>query len=492
MFAVTSPKKEQIHWLLFYGTDYHSHLTTGYGGMAIRGDTLITRIHSLENSQFKTEAAKDLHLFNGTGNCAIGAIGNQPQPLNIVPVDSNLGIFSICINGYVANAEALAIELNEEGTGFNYDIIDNEKVINQAKLVGRLISTKSNFVEGINYAFDKVYGSVSVLILNCHGIYAARSKHGHTALTLGRKEEAWVIASETNSFPNLSIQQIRQLEPGEIILMTEMGVETKFTGRAQCQFCPFYLVYTGSPASEYYGQSAENYREEMGALLARKDITAGFVPDYVCGVADSGTTYAHGYANGSIDIGFPVKHIRPIIKYTPGYSRSYTPQKQLDRDLVARNKQLPPKDKWQKLQGKDIVFTEDSIVRGTQLMQLLARLQKIVCTTWGFEPARIHIRVGSPILGWPCPYLGTTKSPNEMAARKAVARLRQIPVEAVTDEILCLYLEHDSDSYNELVRAIAFDLGAASIVYPTLEEMVSITGLPKKDLCTYCWTGRGV
>jgi amidophosphoribosyltransferase len=492
MFAVTSPTREQIHFMAFYGIDYHSHLATGYGGMAMVGDEIVTMIHSLKNSQFKTEFAKDLHLFDGAGNFIIGAIGSQAQPISINPINKKLGIFSICVNGYVDNADNLAVELLHQGIGFDYDELNGMKFVNQAKLVGRLISTQPNLIDGINYAFGKIKGSISLLLMNCHGIYAARAKHGHTLLTLGCKGDTWVVASETNSFSNLSVRPIRMLKPGEIVLISEKGPETIYEGCNQCQFCPFFWVYTGSPASEYYDMSAESYREDMGALLARKDFENGFVPASVEGVADSGTTYALGYASGSIDNGAPVKHVRSIIKYTPGWSRSYTPEKQLDRDLVALHKQIQIGDKWREGYDKDRVLTEDSIVRGTQLRQLLSRLDKNARTTWGLGPAKIHVRVGCPVLGWHCPYMGTTRSRDELASRKAIARLHKINVSCVTDEILAPYLEYGTDNYNLLVSAIAEDLGAKSVLFPTLAEMVSLTGLPESDLCTYCWTGRGV
>lgn len=492
MFAVTSPTRDHVHWLAFYGIDYHSHLATGYGGMAMIGDEIITRIHLLQNSQFKTELGKDLHLFDGAGNFAIGTISNQAQPISINPINRKLGIFVICISGFVSNAEALAVELLSKDIGFDYDEIDGEKIVNQAKLVGRLISMKPSFVEGINYAFEKVRGSISILIMNSDGIYAARAKYGQTSLTIGRKSATWVIASETNAFPNLSIEPVRMLGPGEIILMDEDGIKTIREGGSSCQFCPFFWVYTGSPASEYYGLSAESYREDMGELLVHKDFEAGFVPYVVSGVADSGTSYAHGYSNGSFDTGAPVRHKRGLIKYTPGWPRSFILPKQIDRDRVALHKQIATRDKWIQFQGRDIVLTEDSIVRGTQLLQLLDRLDKIVRFTWGLEPARIHIRVGCPVLGWHCPYLGTTKSREEMASRKAIAKMKRIKIQSVTDEMLLPYLEYDSPKYQELVEAIARDIGAKSILYPTLDEMIRLTGLPRKDLCTYCWTGEGV
>jgi len=492
MFAVASPDRENLHWLLFYGTDYHSHLATGYGGLAIIGDEVITRIHHLSNSQFKTEFSKELHLFDGAGNYAMGVISSQPQPICINPINRKLGIFTICFHGYISNADSLAVELINKRIGFDYDEVSGEKVINQAKLIGRLISTQSNFIDGINYAFSKIQGSVSILIMNGHGIWAARSKYGQTLLTIGRKDKTWIIASETNSFPNLSITSVRLLAPGEIVLMDENGVETKYAGSTVSQFCPFFWVYTGSPASEYYGLSAESYRESMGELHAHKDYAAGFMPYGVCGVADSGTTYASGYANTSIEIGRPTRLLRPIIKYTPGWGRSYTPEKQLDRDRVALHKQIPIRDVWARLQGQDIVFTEDSIVRGTQLENLVHRLYRITHHLWGLQPARIHARIGCPVLGWHCPYLGTTKGPEEMASRKAIARLKKISIKSVSDEMLRPYLEYGSPLYQELIQKIGEDLGVTSLAYPTLDEMINVTGLPRRDLCTYCWTGDSV
>lgn len=490
MIGIASEKRTNLFWDLFYGIDYHSHLGNNFGGVALFGNELITKIHNIKDSRFKTEFGKDYNLFDGDGNYAIGSISNQAQPVLINPINTNLGIFSIAIQGNVDNAVNLVVELIQHGLGFDYDVIDDQKVINHAKLVGRMISQKKTFVEGIKYVFEKVKGSVSILIMSPCGIYAARAKHGHTALTIGCKEETWVIASETNGFANLSIRIDRMLGPGEIVLMTSEGVKTLSKACSKCQFCPFYWGYIGDPGSEYYGLSAETFREKMGKLIAEKDFKSGFVPDAVVGVPDSGTPYGFGYANGSIDNGAPVKNTRIFTKYLSYVKNLTLPQE--DRNKTAKHKLIGIRDICEKVQGKNVVLIDDSQVHGMQLSSSLDLLEKTLRHNWKLKSPNFHIRFGTPVFGWHCPYLGTIKSCDELASRNLIAKLLKIKVQDVTDDIFRPYMEYGSDKYKILIGLIKDDLGAESVVFPTVKEMVSLTGLPKKDLCTFCWTGKGV
>lgn len=490
MIGIASRKRDDLFWLLYHGINYHSHLGSNYGGVALFGNELITRIHSIKNSSFATEFGRNYELFNGEGKYAIGAISDQAQPVLINPINIDLGIFSIAIHGNVDNADNLVVGLLGRGLGFDYDVINGKQVINHAKLIGRLISEKESLLEGIKDIFEKVEGSVSILIMSPRGIYAARTKHGHTTLTIGYKEGTWIVASETNGFANLGIRIERMLGPGEIVLMTGEGIEILSKACLKCQFCPFFMVYRGDPGAEYYGQSPEKFREKMGELMARKDFDSGFLPDFYASMADSGTPYGIGYGNGTIDNGAPVKNSRIFIKNF-SHARNMSLSQQ-DRNKNKRHKWTPIRDICEMVQDKDVVLNDDSWVRGEELKLLFDSFTRTVLHNWGLKLPNFHVRFGSPVIGWRCPYLGTIKSCDELASRKTVAKLLQINVEDVTDDIFQPYMVHGSEKYNILIEAIRQDLGVASVVFPTLEEMISLTGLPESDLCTYCWTGKGV
>ena len=312
--------------------------------------------------------------------------------------------------------------------------------------------------------FDRIVGSVSILLLTKEGIYAARDRLGHTPLVIGKKEDAFAVASETCSFFNLGYSVIKYLGPGEIVLLTNDGLKQQKDAQGKNQICSFLWIYTGYPASSYEGISVETVRERTGVCLAKKD---DIELDFASGVPDSGTAHGIGYAMGA---GVPFR--RPLVKYTSGYGRSYTPPSQEIRDMVATMKLIPKKEV---IKGNKMVLCEDSIVRGTQLKNFT--VQKL----WNNEAEEVHIRVACPPLMYPCKYMLSTRTTQELAARRAILDLEGKDIEEVDE-----YLNHSSEKFIQMVEWIRKDLGVTSLKYQTLDDMVRAIGLPKESLCLYC------
>ena len=448
--------------LLLYGTDYHSHLGTQYGGLAILGDDFSRQIHNISQSQFKSRFYEDSRKMKGTmGIGVISAFDEQPIYLN-----SQLGPFCIVTTGLVENADALTAKLLARGISFSEV---SKTQVNATELVAKLISHGKTVVDGIEQMFAVIEGSCSVLLLHRDGIYAARDRFGYTSLTIGRKGDSWAVASETCAFPNLEFKTVKDLAPGEIVLINESGVVDQTPGGVSEQICTFLWIYTGFPASSYEGINVEMVREKCGSLLAKRD--DDIEVDVVSGVPDSGIAHAIGYAAES---GKPYR--RPLVKYTPGYGRSYTPPQQDIRDLIAMMKLIPIKEI---IQGNKIVVCEDSIVRGTQLKNFT--IKKL----WDAGAEEIHVRPACPPLMFPCRFCLSTRSINELAARKAIRALEGKDVEDVSE-----YLDPGNEKYKKMVEWIARDIEVTTLRYQTIEDMVEAIGLPREKLCLYCWTGE--
>jgi len=447
---------------LFYGTDYHSHLGTEYGGLAVLGEDFSRQIHNVSQSQFKSKFCDDLARIKGNrGIGVISAFEEQPIYLN-----SRFGPFCIVTNGIIENAEALVAELLKKGVSFSEVC---KKGVNPTELVAKLINQGGNLIEGIERMFEAIEGSCSLLLLNRAGIYAARDRFGYTPLIVGRRDDAWAVTSETCAFPNNDFEVIKSLEPGEIILLNEDGIVQRRPGDGTNQICSFLWIYTGFPASDYEGINTEIVRERCGRALARRDKDINV--DVVSGVPDSGVAHGLGYA---MESGKPFR--RPLVKYTPGYGRSYTPPSQETRDLIAKMKLIPIKDV---IAGNSIVVCEDSIVRGTQLKNFA--IKKL----WDCGAKEVHIRPACPPLMFPCKFNLSTRSIHELAARRAIRALEGHDIEDVS-----AYVNHDSDKYRTMVQWIAKDLGVTTLRYQTVDDMVEAIGRPKEDLCLYCWTGQ--
>jgi amidophosphoribosyltransferase len=454
--------KDDCREYLFYGTDYQSHLGTEFGGLAVAGETIVRRIHTISQAQFKSRFYDEYKHM--PGKMGIGVISaSEPQPMMLL---SRFGEFAVCMDGNIVNRDALVAELHAQGQSFGESIRGK---VNSVELVAKLISLGTSVVDGIQKLFEKVEGAVSVLVLTHDSLYAARDRHGHSPLVIGANRGVYAVATESTAFPNLELEVRKFLLPGEIVQLTESGITQHAPGSESDQICSFLWIYTGFPASEYEGISVERVRERSGMTLAKDDDAEA---DFVSGVPDSGIAHAVGYAMGR---GIPYR--RPLVKYTPGYGRSYTPPSQEIRDLVAKMKLVPIREV---IHGSRIVVCDDSIVRGTQFRNYTVK------KLWESGARAVHVRVACPPLMFPCRYNVSTRSMDELAARRAIKAIEGHTIEDVRD-----YLDTASDKYRQMVEWIAKDLTVTSLKYQTLDAMVACIGLPREKLCTYCWTGCG-
>jgi len=448
---------------LFYGTDYHSHLGTEYGGIAVLDKEFTRQIHNLNQSQFKSKFYDDYkHIKGNKGIGVISDFDEQPIYLN-----SRHGPFCIVTSGYVENAEELAKDLLNKGISFSEV---SGRAVNTPELIAKIINQGINIIDGIEMVFEAIEGSCSLLLLSKDGIYAARDRLGYTPLIVGKRPDAWAVTAETSAFPNNGFEIVKHIEPGEIVLLNENGmVQSRPGDDSQNQICAFLWIYTGFPASNYEGINVEIVRERCGRFLAKHDKDIEI--DLVSGVPDSGLAHGLGYA---MESGKPFR--RPLVKYTPGYGRSYTPPSQEKRDLIAKMKLIPIKEV---IEGNSIVICEDSIVRGTQLKNFTIKKLR------DCGAKKIHIRPACPPLMFPCRFNLSTRSINELAARKAILSLEKKDTENVSE-----YIDHNSKKYQQMVEWIAKDIDVTTLRYQTVDDMVKAIGLPKEKLCLYCWTGE--
>jgi amidophosphoribosyltransferase len=447
---------------LYYGTDYHSHLGTKRGGMAVRNSHGIHRaIHNIENNYFRTKFESELAHFQGT--MGIGVISDtDPQPLII---GSHLGTFGIVTVGRINNMEALMRQAFSRRSYFS-DTTDGST--NPTEVVAMLICQEDSFEAGIRRAQDTIQGSCSMLLLTDQGIYAVRDRLGRTPLVIGRRAGSLSVSSETSAFPNLGFEVDYFLGPGEAVFLTPDGWEQRLTPGDRMQICSFLWVYYGYPASEYEGINVEFVRYNCGAALARND---DIEPDLVAGIPDSGIGHALGYANEK-----KVPYHRPFVKYTPTWPRSFMPQNQQMRDLVARMKLIPVRNL---IKGRRLLFCDDSIVRGTQLKDHV----QILYTYGALE---VHMRPACPTLIHPCEFLNfsTSRSTLDLAGRKVIHEL-----EGCEDRYLDQYAIAGSQKNREMVDEIGRQLHLTTLKYQRLEDLVQAIGLPKARLCTHCWDG---
>lgn len=452
---------------LFYGTDYHSHLGTKRGGMAVKDeDGTITRvIHDITNSQFRSKFDDDICRFEG--NTGIGVISDyEDQPLLI---GSHLGTYSIVTVGKINNLKELVAEAFNDGSAHFTEMSGGE--INPTELVATLINQCDSFTEGIAHAQKKIDGSCSILIMCDEGIYAARDRFGRTPIILGEKDGAFAVAMESSAFPNLDYTVKTYLGPGEIILLnSDHAVQKKAPGDCM-QICSFLWVYYGYPSSNYEGINTEAVRNRNGEFIAEDDDVE---IDSVGGIPDSGVGHAIGYSNAS-----KCPYARSFVKYTPTWPRSFMPQDQKIRDLVARMKLIPVKEL---IEGKRLLFCDDSIVRGTQLKDTVSRLFDCGAKT-------LHMRSSCPPLVFGCKFLNFSRSRSELdlAARRAIKQLEGTDDPAKVD--YSQYTDCSTEKYQRMVEIIRKELNLTSLKYQKLEKLVEAIGLPKEKLCTYCWDG---
>ena len=463
-FGVAS--KEDCVLELFYGVDYHSHLGTRRGGMAVHGEDGFDRaIHNIENTPFRTKFDKD--VGNMKGNIGIGCISDyEPQPLI---VRSHHGTYAITTVSKINNTDELVKNLFGDGCSHFLEMSGGD--INATELVAALINQKDNLIEGIRYALHTIDGSLSLMLMNENGIYCARDEKGRTPVVIGKKEDAFCASFESFAYKNLGYQDYKELGPGEIVVLTHKNCVTLMQPGKDMKICTFLWVYYGYPASSYEGISVEQMRYNCGAKMAERD---NVKPDIVAGVPDSGIAHAVGYANQS---GIPFS--RPFIKYTPTWPRSFMPTIQSQRNLIAKMKLLAVEEL---IRDKSLLLIDDSIVRGTQLRET---------TEYLFQSGakEVHIRPACPPLLYGCKYLNFSRSSSEMdlITRRVIERLEN---GNVTEEVLQEYTDPDSEKYEKMVDEICKELHFTSLRFNRLDDMLDAVGIEKCKLCTYCWDGK--
>ena len=449
---------------LYFGTDYHSHLGTSRGGMAVwTGNGFSRSIHNIENVQFRSKFEVDLSSMKG--NMGIGCISDdEPQPLT---VRSRLGHYAITTVGRINNLKALVdITLNNN---FMHYLEMSKGEINPTEAVSALIDHEESFKAGILKAQEMIEGSCTMLILTKEGIYAARDRFGRTPLMIGEKEGTYSVSFESCAFANLGYQMKYELGPGEIVLIRPDGIESISPPRKDMKICAFLWVYFGYPSSCYEGMNVEIMRNRNGALMARNDDAK---VDMVAGVPDSGVAHALGYSNES-----RIPYGRPFIKYNPTWSSSFMPQTQEMRAMVARMKLMPIIDL---IHDKRLLFCDDSIVRGTQMSDTVELV-------YNCKAKEVHIRSACPPIVFGCKYLNFSRSRTEMdlITRQTIKKL-----EGNASVALDEYSDPKTDRYQCMVDCISKRLNFTSLKYQSLSDMLDAIGLPHENMCTYCWNGK--
>ena len=457
---------------VFFGTDYHSHLGTRRAGLAAynEDDGLQSAIHNIQNSPFRT---KFENIFDEmSGNSAIGCISDSdPQPLLI---RSKLGIFAICIVGAVNNSDELLREYFDHTHG-QFNAMTGGKV-NSTELVAALIGLKDSFAEGIRFAQSVIEGSASIIILKNGGsIIAARDRLGRTPVIIGKSEDGYCVTFESFAYKKLGYEDECELGPGEIVEFSADRLERLAEPGKDMRICAFLWSYYGYSTSNYEGVNVETMRYRNGEIMSETDRERGLAQDidYVCGVPDSGTPHAIGYANRS---GIPFA--RPFIKYTPTWPRSFMPANQKDRDRVAKMKQIPVHEL---IKDKNLLFVDDSIVRGTQLKETVDFL-------YDNGAKNIHMRSACPPIMYGCKYLNFSSSRSEMEliARRVIDELEGEEGLKYIDE----YSDGATERGKKLRKIISERFNFASLEFQSLEGIVRAIGIDKCKLCTYCWSGK--
>ena len=462
-FCVAS--KNDCVFDLFFGVDYHSHLGTRRGGMAVYGkDGFDRSIHNIENAPFRTKFDKDVNEMKG--NLGIGCISDyEPQPLI---VRSHHGTFAITTVGRINNVEEIVKKIFSNGNTHFLEMSGGD--INATELVAAIINQKDNLIEGIKFAQEIIDGSMTMLVMTPKGIFAARDRLGRTPVVIGKKDDGYCATFESFAYLNLGYTDYKELGPGEVVIMTPEEVRTVCTAGKDMKICTFLWIYYGYPSSSYEGVSVEQMRYNCGAMLAKRD---NVKPDIVAGVPDSGIAHAVGYANES---GIPFS--RPFIKYTPTWPRSFMPTIQSKRNLIAKMKLIPVHDL---IKDKKLLLIDDSIVRGTQLRETTEFL-------YDSGAKEVHIRPACPPLVFGCKFINFSRSTSEMdlITRRVIQDLEGNNAENVLDE----YTNPESERYDKMIEEIRKQLNFTSLRYHRLDDMIASVGIDRSKLCTYCWDGR--
>ena len=456
---------------VFFGTDYHSHLGTRRAGMVMYDskDGFQRQIHNIENSPFRSKFENDLADFHGQSG--IGCISDtDPQPLL---VRSHLGLYAITTVGIISNADKL-IETYFSQRGHQFMAMSSGAV-NATELVAGLINQKDSLVEGIRHAQDVIEGSATILILTGDGIIAARDKLGRLPVLVGRNEDGCCVSFESFAYHKLGYNDEHELGPQEIVRITADGWETLSPPGEEMRICAFLWTYYGYPNSNYEGKNVELMRYRNGELIAKAEAERGTMPDvdYVAGVPDSGLPHAIGYANYSHK-----PFARPFVKYTPTWPRSFMPANQQVRNQVAKMKQIPVPEL---IQGKKLLFVDDSIVRGTQLQETIDFLYES-------GAKEVHMRSACPPIMYGCKFLNFSRSNSDMEliARRTVQELEGDEGQKHLDE----YADANTERGQCLLHSICDKLGFSSLGYQSLDNLLEAIGIDRSKVCTYCWNGK--
>ena len=456
---------------IFFGTDYHSHLGTRRGGMAIYSpeDGFQRAIHNIENSPFRTKFEHDLRDFRGTSG--IGCISDSdPQPLL---VRSHLGLFAITTVGLISNADELVEQYFSDGK--HQFMAMSSGQVNATELTAALINQCSDLASGIRHAQSLIRGSITILILTPDSLIAARDSLGRLPVILGRSEEGFCVSFESFAFHKLGYQDYRELGPGEIVRLTAEGDEVLAPPGSDMRICAFLWTYYGYPNSRYEGVNVEVMRNHNGEIMARGDRERGVMPelDYVAGVPDSGIPHAIGYANES-----GVPYARPFVKYTPTWPRSFMPADQSIRNQVAKMKQIPVPEL---IEGKRLLFVDDSVVRGTQLRETVEFLYES-------GAKEVHIRSACPPIMYGCKYLNFSRSNSDMEL------ISRRTIQALEGDEGQNHLEEYADASTRrgqcMLRKICEELHISSLGYQSLDGLLESIGIDRSKVCTYCWDGK--
>ena len=456
---------------IFFGVDYHSHLGTRRGGMIVydKDRGFQRQIHNIENTPFRTKFEKDLPDFSGCSG--IGCISDtDPQPLL---VRSHLGLYALTTVGIINNAEELVSRYFSDH-GHQFMAMSSGKV-NSTELAAALINQKDDLVSGILHAQELIDGSLTVLVLTRDGIIAARDRLGRLPVLIGQNEEGCCVSFESFAYHKLGYEDAYELGPREVVKVTAEGFETLSPAGEQMRICSFLWTYYGYPNSNYEGVNVEVMRYRNGEIMARDDKKRGLAQDvdYVAGVPDSGLPHAIGYAN---ECGKPFA--RPFVKYTPTWPRSFMPANQKIRNQVAKMKQIPVPEL---IEGKKLLFVDDSIVRGTQLRETVEFLYES-------GAKEVHMRSACPPIMYGCKYLNFSSSNSEMEllARRTVQELEGDEGQKHLEE----YADANTERGQCMLRAICEKFGFSSLGYQSLDGLLEAIGLDRDKVCTYCWNGK--
>ena len=452
---------------LFFGTDYHSHLGTHRGGMAVLGEKGFQRsIHDIQNSPFRSKFENDVGRFEG--RIGLGVISDtDPQPLIMC---SKLGTFGIVTVGLITNIEALKRELFRNNSS-QLQFSTNSGMVGPTEVVSALMATQDSIIDGIRHVQEKVRGSCSLLVMTEDGrFFAARDRYGRTPVVIGRKDDGMIALQESCALHNLGYEHVRDLGPGEVVELTVDGAHTLVEPGDKMAICSFLWVYYGFPASSYEGRNVEMARYRCGSALAKRNVVE---VDAACGVPDSGVSHALGYAHER-----GIKYARPFVKYTPTWARSFMPSDQRQRERVASMKLIPVPGL---INNRKLVFCDDSIVRGTQLGKQAEHLYRCGCS-------EMHMRIACPPLLYPCRFINFSRSKNEY---DLITR-RYIRGHEGENADVSKYVDHNGVEYAKMVEFIREKLNLTSLAFQTVDDLVAAIGLPKDRLCTYCWTGEDV